>query len=221
MVHWLDQFGQIGQGLAACSQSRKRLSEADRIRWNEKHRERPYDFTPTDWLTALEPRIRPKRPGALALDLACGGGRNSLYLARLGYRVDAWDVSDTAIDTLEVEARRLRDSGEPLGITTRRVDLDSAVLPTNRYDLVLDAYFLDRSLFPGIAEALRPGGLLVLQTFLQTEDPASQRGPKDPSYLLRPGELRTAFPGLETLEYSEYVERGEARLIARRPALAS
>jgi SAM-dependent methyltransferase len=192
------------------------VTNADRTRWNEKHRERAPDLTPADWLTALEPRIRPQRPDALALDLACGSGRNSLYLARLGYSVDAWDVSDTAIDSLEGEAQRLRASGARLQIATKRVDLDSAVLPTSRYDLVLDAYFLDRALFPSIANALRPGGLLVFQTFVRGPAAASQRGPKNPAYVLQPGELLAAFPGLETLEYTEDAERGEARLLARR-----
>jgi tellurite methyltransferase len=192
------------------------MSDADRIRWNTKHQERPYDFTPADWLTALDPRIRPQRPDARALDLACGSGRNSLYLARLGYSVDAWDVSDTAIASLEAEALRLRNNGERLDVAPRRVDLDSAVLPASRYDLVLDAYFLDRSLFPAIAEALRPGGLLIFQTFVRGTASASQRTPKDPAYVLQPGELLTAFPGLETLEYTEDAERGEVLLLARR-----
>src|SRR5688500_14770173 len=191
------------------------MSDADRIRWNTKHQERPYDFTPADWLTALEPRIRPQRPAARALDLACGRGRNSLYLARLGYSVDAWDVSDTAIATLEAEALRLRNNGERLDIAPKRVDLDSAVLPTCQYDLVLDAYFLDRSLFPAIEEALRPGGLLVFQTFVRGAATTSQHAPKDSAYVLQPGELLTAFPGLKTLEYTEDAERGEARLMAR------
>ncbi len=190
------------------------MAEQDRARWNERYAGQVYDFTPAASLVALGPRLRPGRPDARALDLACGGGRNALYLATLGYRVDAWDISDMALDLLRAELDRRAAAGESLAVRPREVDLNTADLPPAAYDLVLDYYFLDRSLFPALAAAPRPGGLVLIETFLE-----SGRGREhvaNPAHRLAPGELARAFAGLETLEYVEDADEGVVRLLARR-----
>jgi hypothetical protein len=68
-----------------------------------------------------------------------------------------------------------------------------------------------------MAAALQPGGWLVVFTALRT-DPPRASGPHDPRHLLEPGELVRAFRALEPVEYVEDAERGEVRLLARRPA---
>jgi SAM-dependent methyltransferase len=184
------------------------MVEADRVRWNERYQHEPYDFSPLDWLVALGPRLRPARDGARALDLACGAGRNSLFLARLGYRVDAWDISDVAIELLQAELER---TTEALDVRPRRVDLESTELPVAEYDLVLDAHYLDRRLLPALVSATRPGGLLLVHTFLQPPG-----GRFNPAHALEPGELRRVLAELTELDSGEDAASGVAYLLGRR-----
>ena len=187
------------------------MARADRERWNERHRAGAYDFAPPGWLLARAELLRPAGLGARALDLACGSGRNALYLASLGYSVDAWDISEVALEQLGEELERRRAGGERLAVTPYQIDLDEALLPCSKYDLVLDAFFLDRSLFPGMATALRPEGLLLVHTLMRR----SGADERNPAYLLEEGELRRSFPQLQTIEYAEDPREGWAHLVAR------
>ena len=96
--------------------------------------------------------------------------------------------------------------------------VDEAVqeLPAAAYDLVLDASFLDRSLFPAMVGALRPGGLLVVHTFMRRDE----QDDRNPDYLLERGELRAAAAGLDILDDQEDPVEGWAGLVARRSAAA-
>lgn len=188
------------------------MSEADRLRWNERFAAGEWERSPVARLLQFEHLIRPAAtpggaPPPLALDLACGPGRHALYLARLGYTVDAWDVSDVGLDLL---ARTAEEQGLSHRARPRQVDLDEAELPADYYDLVLDTYFLDRRLFGSIAAALKPGGLLFMETLLSTP-----QKPGRPDYYLQLGELRAAFPGLAKLFCLENTDDGWAALLAR------
>lgn len=171
------------------------------------------DFTPAPSLVALSGLLRPRAAGSRALDLACGVGRNALYLADLGYRVDAWDVSDAALTRLRSEIARRAAEGSAPTVEPRRVDLDAAELAPGSYDLVLDFYFLDRRLFGPLAEALRPGGLLVIETLLDSSTDDVRHAAR---YRLARGELPRAFAGLDVLEHVENEKAATARLVARR-----
>src|SRR5438132_12551316 len=123
------------------------MARIDRERWNQRYRAGAYDFDPTAWLVARQALLRPRQAVARALDLACGAGRNTLYLAGLGYVVDAWDISDVALGLLRDELDRRLAGGSRLEVHPRQVDLDGVALPPEAYDLVLDAHLLDRPLF--------------------------------------------------------------------------
>ena len=87
----------------------------------------------------------------------------------------------------------------------------------NRYSVILCVRYLQRSVFPQICRALRPGGMLLFETYTKAQLDLSG-GPRDPAHLLNPGELRRAFPGLETVFYRELrAEQGIASLAARKP----
>jgi len=104
-----------------------------------------------------------------------------------------------------------------LGIDVVQADLESTELEVNGYFLILCVRYLQRSLFPQICRALRPGGMLLFETFTkaQLDFPS---GPRDPAHLLDRGELRRAFPELETVFYRELrAEQGIASLAARKP----
>jgi SAM-dependent methyltransferase len=96
-------------------------------------------------------------------------------------------------------------------------DLESCTVPVAEFDVILCFYYLQRSLFAPIHHALRPGGMLVYESYTldQLNFPG---GPHNPEHLLNPGELREAFRGLQTLFYREFrVGKGIASLLARRP----
>ncbi len=93
---------------------------------------------------------------------------------------------------------------------------------TGVFALILVFRFLFRPLAPAIAAALRPGGILLYETFLVDPRPDAP-GPHNPAFRLRAGELPRLFPGLDVLRYAEGVFGGAAspalaRLVARRPS---
>ena len=191
------------------------MSGEDRERWNRRYSERNLDWESSSWLQAVIDEIRRERPGGLALDVACGNGRNAIQLARLGYAVDAWDVSDVGLALLREYLDELAAAGEHLDVRPRQVDLDAAAIPAGQYDLVVNVFFLDRRLFPAYVAALRPGGWLVFETFVDLGD--GRRAHVRPEHMLRPGELRAAFAALDLTRYEEDAESGTARLLARKP----
>jgi SAM-dependent methyltransferase len=148
-----------------------------------------------------------------------GTGRNALYLASLGYVVTGIDVSGVAVERCRAEARH-----RGLNIEAVQADLQSYHLPRESYDVVIDFYYLQRELAPALVAALRPGGVLVFESFT-TEQRRFGWGPVQDDFLLRPGELRTLFAGLEELVYREGLVESQsgrgtkavAGLVARKP----
>ncbi len=135
--------------------------------------------------------------GGRALDVAMGTGRNALYLASLGNEVTGIDVSGVAVEHCQREAAR-----RGLRIEAVQADLESYELPRAEYDIVIDFYYLQRALAARLERALRPGGVLVFESFT-TEQRQFGWGPQNDEFLLRPGELREMFAGLEVLVYRE------------------
>ena len=173
--------------------------------------------------------LLPLLPSGPALDIACGTGRNALFLAARGQHVTAVDFSGVALDILEVHARGMHVSvrraksfhdvrgAHRRGLELIQADLERTHLPVHAYDLIVCIQFLQRSVFPQIVRALRPNGVLLLETYTraQLEFP---RGPRNPAYLFETGELRDAFPDLCVLFYRElWAGQGIASLVARRP----
>jgi len=141
--------------------------------------------------------------GGKALDIAMGTGRNALYLASLGFRVTGVDVSAVAVEKCREKAERLG-----LPIEALVADLERSPLPPNEYDLIVNFYYLQRSLTAQIVAALKPGGVLVFESFT-IDQLQFGWGPKSPDHLLRPGELREMFAEMEPLLYHEGVVQGD------------
>jgi len=176
----------------------------DRERWDEKHSKSRDDEAPSPIVLEFSPLARIGR----ALALASGRGRNALALARMGFSVDAVDIS-------EVGLRAMAHTHQNIGAVC--ADLDQFDIAPATYDLIVNVNFLQRRLIPQIAEGLRPGGgLLIFDTFL--EGTASDGTPHNRDYLLRPNELLRFFLHLNILHYSESVKEGVAKasLVARR-----
>jgi SAM-dependent methyltransferase len=133
-------------------------------------------------------------PTGDALDVASGSGRNAFWLAARGLRTLAIDSSATAIAGIRENERRLG-----LGLRAEIVDLETeeATLPADSCDVIVVVHYLHRPLFPALRAALRPGGILVYETFTRAQ---AQRGkPTNPAFLLEPGELRTLIAPLDVL----------------------
>jgi len=188
------------------------MSETDQTRWDRKYAagEGPAHFRPKSFLTEHAHLLT----GGRALDVACGFGGNALYLAGLGYRVDAVDVSGVALGQAQTEARR-----RGISLNLVQADLDHWWLPPARYNLILVFYYLNRDLLPGLANALRPGGLLMEMN--RNRRFLKERPDFSPSYLLKIGELRQLAldAGLEIVHYTDGTpdEPHNTQLIARRP----
>jgi tellurite methyltransferase len=176
----------------------------------------------SEWL-----RLLPTGP---ALDIACGAGRHALALATHGASVTAVDRSAAALEILEnraraarLDVRRVADAtAHPKtpgwhGIQLVQANLEEMELPASSFSVILCFNYLQRSLSKQMARALQPGGLLLFETFTRAQLNYPS-GPRNPAYLLEPGELRTAFPELQVLFYRELnAGQGIASLVAQKP----
>ena len=161
-------------------------------------------------------RVLPSLPRGRALDLASGSGRDAVFLALNGWRSEAWDHDPEALERAVALAE-----GERVPLATRVVELVEADVPESpgHWDVIVVVRFLHRPLLPWIERSLAPGGALVYETFRTGQERYGR--PKNPRFLLEPGELCTAFPALEPEHYEEVEPEGGpilARLLARRRA---
>lgn len=127
--------------------------------------------------------------GGRALDLACGRGRHARLLRDLGCTVVALDRDASTLDALRGEA----------GIELLQADVESGPWPfaPQSFDVVVVTHYLHRPLFGHLAAALRPGGVLVCETFALGNERYGR--PSNPDFLLRPGELYERLSGALTV----------------------
>lgn len=141
-------------------------------------------------------------PLGKALDLAMGTGRNAIFLAMNGYEVDGIDFSEVAVKKVKARAKR-----KSLAIHSLQADLTHYRIAENSYDLIVNLYFLERTLFPQIKEGLREGGMILFETYT-IEQPRYGR-PHNPDHLLKPNELIHRFSDFHIIYYHERVDEGE------------
>jgi len=165
-----------------------------------------------DLLTKLDPSLP-------VLDLACGTGRNGLLLAEHGIPVVFADRSGNALQTIE---RHLTENG--LAGRTWEVDLEhdgANPFPNDGYSAIIVFRYLHRPLFPALLDAIKPGGLMIYETF--TIDNRQFGHPNNPDFLLKPGELNSVFKDWETIYNFEGIlenpDRAVARIVARKPGI--
>jgi SAM-dependent methyltransferase len=174
------------------------MAREDRKKWNEKHagahahdEESPSPFLREIFASASW-TIEPGR----ALDVAAGKGRNAIFLAARGFRVDAMDISAVALE----EGRKVA-AAKGLAVHFIETDLDRADLPEAAYDLIVNFNFLERALIPKMKCALKPGGHIVFETFLIDQKEFGH--PRNPAYLLGHNELLDLFRDFRVLFYRE------------------
>ena len=185
-------------------------AEQDQIRWDNKYAKENYLFG-REAIPFLQDHVDllPKGP---VLDLAMGEGRNGVFLAAKGYQVTGVDISEEGLKKAQALAAER-------GVTLKTVvaDLDTYDIPPNTFDVIICTYYLQRDLFPKIAEALKPGGMALIETYTIDHLPYQPRFNK--AYLLQPNELLTMLPGLRVLRYQE-VDTGQAAfasILAQKP----
>jgi SAM-dependent methyltransferase len=172
------------------------MSQIDRDKWDQRYTEDSYNrknpvTLVADWLAQI--------PVGRALDVACGAGRNAIFLAQAGYRVDAIDISPEGLKLARKEAVSLG-----LDINWIEHDLDQPCPFDTDYALILVLWFVNLELVTRLCGCLAPGGYLLCEEHLITDEDVI--GPKNPNYRVAPGALREAVSRLEVLHYEESVE---------------
>ena len=155
-------------------------------------------------------------PDQTALDVACGKGRNSLFLAQHGFNVTGVELNDDAIAATRAAATSLS-----LPVTVDKIDLETgnAELPVVGFGVVCVFYYLHRPLLAPIRAAVAPGGFVIYETFLVDQHERWGR-PRRAEFALGRNELLDTFMGFRVHHYEEHVdeqaETAIARIIAQR-----
>ena len=181
------------------------MGSDDQARWDKQYVEARGPDTPASFLRQVFETDVWQLPRGRALDIACGQGRNSLYLAERGFEVVAMDISAVALN----EARKQAELKQ-LRTDWRQTDLEAVRLDEAAYDLIVNFNYLQRSLIPHIKRAIKSGGHVVFETYLI--DQIAIGHPKNPDYLLRHNELLEHFREFRILCYREgkFKDNGEA-----------
>jgi len=172
------------------------MSQSDRVKWNERYRNGAYAerMHPSSLLAQWIDRI----PRGRALDVACGAGRNALFLARHGFAVDAVDISCEAVKTAAGIAQQA-----DLHINWIEQDLDDPREFGTHYALILVMRYLNLPLVHRLQAKLAPGGFLLCEQHLVTD--AHVIGPPNTAFRVQPGALRALAQGLQIHHLEESV----------------
>jgi 2-polyprenyl-3-methyl-5-hydroxy-6-metoxy-1,4-benzoquinol methylase len=141
------------------------------------------------------------------LDLACGEGRHALRAAQ-------WGASVIAVDHDEAKIETARDAAARLGLEVdfRVLDLAGEWSGFREFDVVLLFNYLDRGRMEDVKAAVRSGGLLLMETYLEWQR-ALGWGPSKDEHLLAPGELTRLVAPFEVLHGREVFEPIDANKI--------
>lgn len=182
------------------------MSDTDRKKWDERYATGAYSARtyPTqllaDWIDEL--------PRGRALDVACGAGRNSLFLAEHGYAVDAVDISSVALDRARATAAE-----RGLNVNWMEMDLEEEQPPGDHYDLIVIVRYTHPTLVADLVGRLADGGFLLCEEHLLTDRDVV--GPSSARFRVRPNELLGLSTGLRVIYYHEgLVEDPDGRTAA-------
>lgn len=143
-------------------------------------------------------------PKGKALDIACGEGRNAIFLAKNGYDVDAVDISAVAVKNGGKRAEK-----EGVKVNFIQADMEQYKIQTETYDLIVNYNYLQRTLISGIKNGLKKGGVVIFETYTMEQQAIGQ--PKTPEFLLKPNELLRLFEGMHIFFYREGIFEEEIK----------
>lgn len=181
--------------------------------WDERYRRGELNDQPHPLVVQFAAQLPPGR----ALDVACGAGRHSLYLAQQGWQVTAVDSSKVAIEILCERARKIG-----ISVNAQVADLQTGefTIEPDTCDLIVNCCYLQRDLLPAIKAGVCVGGVVIAVIAMVDDD--SNVKPMNPEFLLQPGELRAEFNGWELLydfegkSTQKPERRAMAEIVARR-----
>lgn len=194
----------------------------DRLR--AAHHAQTADPVPSHFVSQQLHRL----PKGRVLDVACGSGRHSLFLAAHGFEVEAIDRDHESLAKLSATVAQRHLSH----FTVKQVDLERITderpeFPANTYDAIVVCFYLHRPLFPWLVEALKPNGVLLYETFT-IENYVRYRHPRRWEFCLAQNELLRLTSSLRVLSYDEGEHEGgpgmgsvfTAQLVAQKPGQA-
>ncbi|RSD26081.1 class I SAM-dependent methyltransferase [Mesobacillus subterraneus] len=178
-------------------------------KWNDKYSKKVsvgHIPMPNKKLSGLKPVLK----GGKALDLACGLGGNSFYLAENGYAVTGLDISEVAVNFVNKEAGR-----RSMQVKAYSADLSNQLKNTDdQYDLVIMTYFLARSLFPTIKQLVNTNGYFFMETYFKA-GPGSKETISD-AYKLESNELLEVFRDWRIIFFEEAEEEGRQTILCQK-----
>jgi SAM-dependent methyltransferase len=151
---------------------------------------------PSEWVTRWAHLIRPQ---GHVLDVACGSGRHSHWLAQKGFHVTGVDRDAQALTT----AQALWPADATPTEQWLLADIENQPWPLGgqTFDALVTTHYLWRPLWPSLLAALAPGGVYIHETFAHGN--ATVGKPSRPDFLLQPGELLTACAGLRVVAFED------------------
>ena len=172
--------------------------------WNKRFAGQDYLFgrEPNEYLRAQAALLA---PGGRTLCVADGEGRNSVWLARQGLHVEAFDIAEVGV----AKARKLATEAG-VSVDVHVSGCDDWAWPADAYDAVVAVFvqFADPEmrgrLFANMVRALKPGGVLILQGYTPKQLDYKTGGPGVLSHLYTADLLHEAFASLQTIELVEY-----------------
>jgi 2-polyprenyl-3-methyl-5-hydroxy-6-metoxy-1,4-benzoquinol methylase len=172
------------------------MTTNDQSKWDRQHADADGAKAPSRFLQKIIDSDHWTIAPGRALDIACGKGRNALFLASRGFQVTAMDISSVGLE----QGRKQADESL-LSISWQQTDLEQLRLGSAEYDLIININFLQRSLMPQIKAAVKTGGHVIFDTYLIDQQVIGH--PKNPDYLLLHNELLDHFRDFGVLFYRE------------------
>jgi SAM-dependent methyltransferase len=169
------------------------MSLADKIKWDKKYSQNKslFAYRPPSMFVRHYFDLAPNKK---ALDVACGGGRNTLFLQDLGFEIDAIDISSIALEEL---AKSINSN-----VKLIEADLDEYEFEKEKYGFIVMANFLDRKLIEKLKESLVDNGIFIVETYVEDEL-NEKKFNKD--FMLYKNELKELFKDFEIIEYDEFM----------------
>jgi len=205
-----DRIAVLTALLLLCSVSAVLAHPKDKTRWDSKYETDIYLFgeKPIPFLVDNVHLL----PKGKVLDIAMGEGRNGVYLATQGFEVLGLDISAKGLEKAHKLAAKHNTT-----IETKVVDLETFTLQPNSYDVILCSYYMQRDLFKQFQSALKPGGMIVVETYNVDYLKYARFSKK---WALATNELLDIFKGLRVIRYQDFDDGKEAysSIIAQKPS---
>ena len=186
-----------------------------RIHWDKKYARgnTHSNYVPDSDLVSL---IHHFPTSGLALDVACGTGRNSFFIAERGMDVVCLDFSAAGLNFLKNHR-----FDEPIAkkLFPIQADLSNTPLPDETFDAVFVIRYLDRTAFGSYLNILKPDGLLFFKAF--NTNHLNNKPDFNPNYLLKPAELTNAFSDNEIITTNDLKDNKdeESMILIRKPPI--